>query len=305
MRNVLKSNSEVGHSWANQSQSAGRSDNMFFEGTKIYSYGYHYLVGQIHKAKGGAKFALINSTKSSMTTESKHKRAAWNGVIGLMPCFDSPDPTSISAAIKYQDSQVTELIQAYLKALKITDQDDINRRLKNVITVWRDANELRELVGRKPLKRPTKEIDAVRKHLKARLKRYHELNTPEMLAQREQERLKREAAKQVKIQEQLRVSIVKFRTHDGAPVWALEALNFELLRITGDTVETTRGAVVPLAAAKTLLQAIVSGKPVVGAKVGDFEVRSVTPTADFSDEIVQVGCHKILLSEAKAVLEAS
>ena len=40
-------NSEVCHVFAQQEQEYGRSGNIFFEGKKIYSYGYHYLMGNI------------------------------------------------------------------------------------------------------------------------------------------------------------------------------------------------------------------------------------------------------------------
>ena len=42
------SNSELVHTFAQRSQEEGRtpSGGMFFEGDKIYSYGYHYLLGK-------------------------------------------------------------------------------------------------------------------------------------------------------------------------------------------------------------------------------------------------------------------
>ena len=69
MRRVLRNTDEVIHVFAQQTQSEGRnqSGNIFFEGARIYSYGYHYLLGQFIDKKT----ILINDKGYSMTT-SKH-----------------------------------------------------------------------------------------------------------------------------------------------------------------------------------------------------------------------------------------
>jgi hypothetical protein len=40
-------NNELPHIWAAQKQSSGKGSAMFFEGTKIYSYGYHFCMANI------------------------------------------------------------------------------------------------------------------------------------------------------------------------------------------------------------------------------------------------------------------
>ena len=69
------SNDMVAHVWAQQRQQSGRSHNgnFYFEGRTLYSYGTHYPVG-IFAAVGGPVF--LNSSKSSITTEGKHKGPA-------------------------------------------------------------------------------------------------------------------------------------------------------------------------------------------------------------------------------------
>lgn len=69
------SNDMVAHVWAQQRQQSGRSNNgnFYFEGPTLYSYGRHYPVG-IFAAVGGPVF--LNSSKSSVTTEGKHKGPA-------------------------------------------------------------------------------------------------------------------------------------------------------------------------------------------------------------------------------------
>lgn len=73
------SNDMVAHVWAQQRQQSGRSHNgnFYFEGRTLYSYGTHYPVG-IFAAVGGPVF--LNSSKSSITTEGKHKDPAHHAV---------------------------------------------------------------------------------------------------------------------------------------------------------------------------------------------------------------------------------
>lgn len=42
-------NSMVAHLWAHEQEELASGSNFFFEGTSIYSYGYHFEVGRIVK----------------------------------------------------------------------------------------------------------------------------------------------------------------------------------------------------------------------------------------------------------------
>lgn len=74
-----------------------------------------------------------------------------------------------------------------------------------------------------------------------------------------------------------------------------------MLRVQGDFVRTSRQATVPLREAVVLFKALSNGHDIVGHKVGGFEVERVTDIAN--DKVIKIGCHHILLSEAKAVLK--
>ena len=62
-------NTDTIHTFAQQTQYEGRNstNTIFFEGNKIYSYGYHYLLGEFLDRNT----ILINDTGYSMTT-SQH-----------------------------------------------------------------------------------------------------------------------------------------------------------------------------------------------------------------------------------------
>src|SRR5690606_3302249 len=65
-------NSEVAHIWANQLKSTGKGSNLFFEGTRIYSYGYHFTLGILHPERNTV---ILNKTNYSVTT-SRHQSNA-------------------------------------------------------------------------------------------------------------------------------------------------------------------------------------------------------------------------------------
>lgn len=71
MKKKFQSNSELCKVFAQQNQTHGQGNNMFFEYQTIYSYGHHYEIAQIVEAKNGEKIAFVNSNTYSNTT-SKH-----------------------------------------------------------------------------------------------------------------------------------------------------------------------------------------------------------------------------------------
>ena len=96
------SNAMVAHVWAQQRQQSGRSNNgnFFFEGRVLYSYGAHYPVGIF--TDSGAVF--LNSSKSSMTTEGKHKNAARAALPGYgRDAFHMPELDEIQGTIRRAD----------------------------------------------------------------------------------------------------------------------------------------------------------------------------------------------------------
>lgn len=69
MKRVFTNSDDVIHLFAQQSQYDARCGNVFFEGNKIYSYGYHYCLGEFLDENT----IMINDNSPSVTT-SKHVR---------------------------------------------------------------------------------------------------------------------------------------------------------------------------------------------------------------------------------------
>lgn len=287
MRKVFSSNSQLCHVWANQGQSEGRANNMFFEGDTIYSYGYHFKAAKIHTVKG-KKITLVNSCRYSSST-GKHLNDITIALRGLMDYYTASDVTDLKKASKELDAKAAERLQGALRVMKVWSAKD---QLGYILDAFAEASNLRSLLGKKELKPDAKLLKEVKTHFAKRAKRTEELEAPKRV-----EREKRDAERQAKYELEKVELIARFRNGETVFIHSLEN---ELLQVKDDTVRTSGGAEVPLKEATMLYRAIESGKPVIGAKVGHFTVESITPIKD--DKIVKIGCHKILLSEAKQVL---
>lgn len=298
MKQVFGSHSQVCHVWAQQTQSEGRAGNIFFSGTDIYSYGRHFLAARIHTVKG-KRVALVNSSSYSIST-TQHLYGIRSALRGLMPYFGSSDVCDLRKASKELDATAQDTIASALKRIKITSQRQIEYQVQTILEAFKETNELRKLLGKAQIKPKTSDLVKVRAHLEKRLARYHELNTPEMREKRAQESAKR-SARQAELAMQKQAQAIE-RWRNGESIHVND-LPHELLRIKGDIVQTSRGAEVPLAAARQLYRAIKAGQDVRGLEVGHFTVSGVRPVGE--DRLVRIGCHSILLSEAERCLDRS
>lgn len=298
MKRVFNSHSQVCHVWAQQTQSEGRAGNIFFNGTEIFSYGRHFLAAKVHTVKG-KRVALVNSWRYSPST-GKHLSEIRGALRGLMPFFESSDVCDLRKASKELDATAQGTIASALKRIRIVNQRGIDCEFESITEAFKETNELRKLLGKAQIKPKKLDLDKVRAHLEKRLARYHELNTPEMIEKRAQESARRSARQAELVMEKQAESIRKWRNGESVHVYNLP---HELLRIKGDIVQTSRGAEVPLSAARQLYRAIKAGQDVRGLEVGHFTVTSVTPVGD--DRLVRIGCHSILLSEAARCLDRS
>lgn len=300
IKTVFSSNSQVCHVWAQQKQEHGRAGNIFFEGDTIFSYGHHFPMGRIHTLKNGKKVALITNRGYSSST-GQHKGDAYHACTGLMPVFHSDDINSLKVASKNADDNARKCIVDALKKVKVSHTDLVKWKLERINGLFDEANQLRKLIGKKPIKFSNKDKAKIKAHFEKRFKRYQELNTPEMREKREQERVKRQLANERKEIEKQQELIQKFRNGELSSLPYSVKLTHELLQVKGDTVRTSRGAEVPLCQAMLLYKAIEAGKSVLGTEVGSFTVVKVD-TLPNGDKAVKIGCHNILLSEARQVL---
>lgn len=306
LKTVFSSNSQLAHVWAQQTQTSGRANNTFFRGRSIYSYGLHFETGRIVEYRG-RRIALLNSDDYSVST-SNHKREAWSAVDGLMPIVHVPGLTrtakthdAMHAALEALDNAIEACEARHLKVVKVTRASDVNWALERIEERYEEYNALAKLMGRAQFKCPDATVKAVRARYAARLKRYHELNTPEMIAKRERERVRRAGAK-LRAIEAAQADVIK-AWRAGNSYATPRGLTHEILRVQGDEVVTNRGARVPLADAQKMLKAIRQAKDIqnlLGANIGHFTLNDIRIIG--TDAELAIGCHRIMLSEARAVV---
>jgi hypothetical protein len=70
MRKVFSSHNEAAHIWASQSQYEGRAGNIFFENGVIYSYGYHFPVARFAPEFGNI---VLFTNRGYSSSTGKHK----------------------------------------------------------------------------------------------------------------------------------------------------------------------------------------------------------------------------------------
>jgi hypothetical protein len=145
-----------------------------------------------------------------------------------------------------------------------------------------------------------------REHTRALIAAHRARDTPEAIARREKTKAKQAQQAQAKEaqQAQERAGRIEAWRNGGASLWRadLDAMPCALLRIVGDTLQTSHGARVPLRDAKRLFALISQnmrphgfrlGAFPNGFRVGVYELSRIEENGDF-----RVGCHTIEYQEA-------
>lgn len=140
MRRVFTSSSDVIHLFAEQSQSDARCTNVFFNGNKIYSYGYHYLLGEFID-----KDTIMINDNSPTVTTSKHVRELSYGTRKYRQFFTTQTDLKL---IMYQvDDNVKKLASARKPHLY----------MKPIIDLWNSLHEYLKYTRTKTKVSKTKE----------------------------------------------------------------------------------------------------------------------------------------------------
>jgi len=255
------------------------SSNVYFEGTKIYSYGSHYLMGQLH-----GNVMLINSRGYSVTT-AKHTRwlrnATSNRVQIFVPHCGYPlDPLNKSYLIN-------QFLEAFDKFM--TGRSYVNQRYSAIMASISEFNLYCETFGIKDRIDLGAELTAELNALREEKNRAEKLNDAKRL-----ERTKKEYAELEAKSEVDRIAWLNGTGNVYPRSWNTPVK----LRIKNDSVETSQGAEVPLDAARKLFAAIEAGKNVKGLKIGMYTVDGV------NKKCINIGCHCIPRGEARRVLGA-
>lgn len=280
MRKVLKDRQEVAHYWANKVQSEGQAGNVFFIGDKIYSYGHHFCI-----ARHIPGFVVFNTSGYSSST-GQHKSIVLNAChhIPRVYCIN-PD----GSAKNNRDSALRQVENALIagekKGIRQTTIDKCKAQALHYaeqFNAYLSALPKVERVGVKPI--DTAKLDQFR---------------AEMVKQQ-----KREAKAREKVQiEQAKKQadyLADWRNDRTMHTMGMHALPVAL-RLSGDIVETSHGAEIPISDALRLwpvIQRVKGGEKdyTPGMPIGAYRLTQIKTTGD-----IVVGCHNIPFAELEAI----
>lgn len=259
MRKVFD-NREVFHVYAQQSQEEGRtsSGNVFFEGTRIWSYGRHYLLGNFINTST----IIINDIGYSSTT-GKH--------------------------ISYLTSATSQYKQFFRTEI---DVEIVNRDIleleKKLTTARKPENYVLAIIRRFELL-----TDFLKQHNKEMLKsdEYKEIKKIYNKLSKDKDKyleLLKERGKKEFEQKKIRIakSVEEFMQHEKGRVHHDAKEQFIRISKDNEFVETSLGVKVEAPEALKLFLAIEKGLPIEGYRISYYRVNKL------GDQLV-IGCHKI------------
>lgn len=270
MKTVFANASDCIHTFAQQTQEHGRSNNVFFYGKILYSYGYHYEL---------AKFltndiVLINDVGYSVTT-AKHIQKASQALRQYQIFYTTYyDIILVNKTLKRLEAKLLKANKPHIyidSALNLISEHLRQQRIHP--TTIRDANEI------------------------AKFRAFQELfNTNlENFAEKIAENKAKIKAKKALAFQKFEYA---FRTFEPYNEHKFDAKSeFDLLRISecGTKLETSQNVTVNLEEAKTLYKALCKGIDIVGHKIDWYIIRSI------KDGIIKIGCHNIKITELENV----
>lgn len=296
MKKVFSNHSDVCHKFNEQSQSEGRAGNIFFEGNKIYSYGYHYLLAEFISHNT----ILINDKGYSNST-AKH--------INILKQA-TRDKKQIEITRIELNLVLNELETLYKKLLKA--RKTLTFYFNSIIWLHNDFNINKSNLGGfyiEPIFRGAFdfiELSKASKEQKEKLNRIEEIrNLAFEYSQSKEYIAKVERAKELeetkeqrqreKRKEQIAEQIENFYIYKGNRVYWGE---FDLLRLSkcGEYVETSQAVRIPIKEAQRYFKLFASGDKLIGEKISQYTTIS-------NDKFLQIGCHKIEHKEANRVGE--
>ena len=277
------SNSQLVHKFNEQSQFEGRSQNMFFEGNKIYSYGYHYLLGEFISPN-----QIIINDKGYSNTTSKHIAILRDATRDKEQFFT----TQIDLNLVYETikENYLKLARARKKEIYYNNISIAYNNFKKSVEVfggcfyYSPSDSYQDRLRKVEIKKASKEQKEKLKYIE---KTFVELGSPKQL-----EQLKKLSDKAKKEKQQ---RVKKFYQHkiDG-----ITGLSNDLLRVSicGQFVETTQRVRIDIKEALRYYNLLKRGDNMRGQRIAQYTTLSF-------DNFLIIGCHKINKKEVLRIGE--
>tara|TARA_R110000822_G_scaffold80191_1_gene191208 strand:- start:2869 stop:3732 length:864 start_codon:yes stop_codon:yes gene_type:complete len=281
MKKVFNSNSEVIHLFAQRSQSEAMTSNrnVYFEtpynsgkeyGTKLYSYGSHYLLAEFIDNNT----VVINDSGYSVST-SKHISIAY----GATRQYKQFSKTRIDLDLVYNT------VIANKNKLARANKPDLY--INPILSLWDSLNEFLEFSKAKKYKSNSKykEIKAI---VNALNNGSDDFNEKLRLSS-----IRAEKAQKTKDAKELKIKLVKFNAYE---VDSFRIGKEDYLRISkdGQNIETTQRVRVNIESAKMLYKLILANVEIKGHRIDGYTVTSINGT-------LKIGCHNINMASVNTV----
>jgi hypothetical protein len=292
----------VAHVWAQQSQATGRGSNFYFEGPTIYSYGRHFPIAKVVINAKGESAVLFTNRKYSIST-SRHISYARNALLSTQKILWVPNPEG--SARDVQESYAADRDDA-VKSAALSPVRFRQKWLDRAQQAVDHANDYAQFYALEwrlamPALSPEyiAEAQAVNKALKATKKARH----AEVKARYEERARVNAMEGAERVAMWLRSEDVYLHNGDVPPDMGT------LLRVKGNTVETSRGAKAPLSDVRRvadLYARVVAANSLPwepgdyahdDRKLGHFRLDAIDAEGN-----VTAGCHTIRRATVEALL---
>ncbi len=285
MKKVFPSNSQCVHVWAQQSQDEGRASGVSFEYGRLFSY--RTCIAEFFDNPDSNESTVIFNDYSYSSSTSMHQGLARQAVSGVKKIYIKGFGSRGTHTLKYGQGDFERELVAYnhglvdellIKASRARTRSDSYKA--EALSIIQSLVDYAEFFG---LTYKSENLDALQKSAV------------------EYARFRAESEKQEKearILEQAE-NLQKWRNGENANS------NFEVtaLRVSGENIETSRGAVIPLEHGVKIWPLInklhATGKTYTktdrSINLGYFTVES------FKNDVLTVGCHQIPFNELEKI----
>jgi len=263
MKKVFSSNYEVIHTFAQRTHPEGRnsSTSVFFEGYKIYSYGYHYLLGEFLDTN-----TILINDKGYGNSTAKHISI----LMGATSHYKQYYKTRID--VDYIYSHVFN----YLKP-KLAKARKPQKYTNEIFALWNSLNEY--ITERKETKtRRRKEYKQLLKFVDS-LQDTNAIEDLRIWAKKEKEK------KQRKEKKTLKEKLNKFYKYE-IDFFRVGGLDYLRRSENEQYIETSQGVKIDIDEARRYYNILSSGANMRGERISNFITKSF-------DNLLTIGCHNI------------
>ena len=285
MKTVFTDISQIAHLWANQTQENAKtsSRNFYFDGTSIYSYGYHFMIAEHVQNNEGVKAVLFTERTYSVTT-SKHLsvvRQAANH-LNLIYCYnpENSHEQNFTAWVSEIESICRKLTNAKKPEIYLNQIENVNARVNKYAAFF-------------SLQIPAKLVAAMAITSKDVYKSYS--------ASKAELEAKERKENELQLKKQHTKELINWRKYKIHRLYVRNGIDYLRLDTLGERIETTQGVKIPVETAKRfypiLMRSIKNGgcNGNCGVKILDYEVNEI------NKDFILVGCHKIQYKELIAM----